>query len=109
MGNPQKQILIVDDSADDRNLFVHYLSQKGYAVSTARDGKGGLEKAVELQPDLVLLDLWLPLVSGWAILKRLKSDPGTQDIPILVVTGHSLVRPLQSAGLLTKPVRLEDS
>lgn len=107
MGNQQTKILIVDDSEDDRNMFAHYLSRKGYRASKARDGKEALEKAFELQSDLVLLDMWLPIISGWDVIKRLKADKRTKHIPVLVITGHSSVRNRESDGWLMKPCPLD--
>jgi two-component system cell cycle response regulator DivK len=104
----QAHILIVEDSDDDRIMFAQYLSMHGYRVSSARDGKQGLEKAFELKPDLVLIDLWLPLVSGWEAMHRLRADQRTRQIPILVVTGHSSVRTRDCDGWLTKPCPLDE-
>jgi two-component system, cell cycle response regulator DivK len=101
-------ILIVEDSADDREMFAHFLSMCGYRVSKARDGKEGLEKALTLQPDLILTDLWLPALSGWDTMRRLRADTRTRNIPILVVTSHSSVPTRESDGWLTKPCQLDD-
>lgn len=103
----QEHILIVEDSEDDRIVFAQYLSLHGYRVSKAADGKEGLEKALELKPDLVLIDLWLPKVSGWEAIHRLRADQRTGRIPILVVTGHSSVRCEDCDGWLTKPCPLD--
>jgi two-component system, cell cycle response regulator DivK len=107
MGTPQTHILVVDDSEDDRGMYAYYLSQKGYRVSKARDGREGQEKAIELQPNLILMDLWLPILSGWQVIQNLKVDDRTKNIPILVITGHSFVRPLGCEGSLTKPFPLD--
>jgi two-component system cell cycle response regulator DivK len=104
----QAHILIVEDSDDDRIMFAQYLSMHGHRVSSARDGNQGLEKAFELKPDLVLIDLWLPLVSGWEAMHRLRADQRTRQIPILVVTGHSSVRTRDCDGWLTKPCPLDE-
>src|ERR1035437_4793577 len=53
----------------------------------------GLEKALELRPDLILLDLWLPRISIWDVMQHLKADERTKHIPVLVITGHALVQP----------------
>src|SRR5271169_6196975 len=107
MSNRQKHILVVEDSEDDRILYAHYLSRQGYRVTKASDGREGLTKALDLQPHLVMLDLWLPIISGWDLMQRLKADERTQNIPILVVTGHTAVRPRECRGLLLKPCRLD--
>jgi CheY-like chemotaxis protein len=107
MSSRQKHILVVEDSEDDRILYAHYLSWQGYRVTKASDGREGLAKALDLQPHLVMLDLWLPIISGWELMQRLKADERTQHIPILVVTGHTAVRPRECRGLLLKPCRLD--
>jgi CheY-like chemotaxis protein len=107
MDNERAHILIVDDSADDRLMYAHFLSHKGYRVSKARDGKEGLEKAFELQPDLILMDLWLPRISGWQATQRLKVDKRTKDIPVLIITGISSVWSRDCDGWLTKPCPLD--
>ena len=99
----QTHILIVDDSEDDRDLYALNLTRKGYRVTKAHDGEDGLEKALALEPDLVVLDLWLPKISGWGVLLRLKSAERTKHIPVLIVTGDDSVQPLECEGLLTKP------
>jgi DNA-binding response OmpR family regulator len=99
----QTHILIVDDSPDDLDMYTHYLSMKGYRVSGASDGKDGLGKALRLLPHLVILDLWLPIISGWEVMQRLKGDERTKHIPVLVVTAHSSVPTLESDGWLMKP------
>lgn len=104
----QTHILIVDDSSDDRNMYAHYLAQKGYRVSKAHDGKDGLEKALGLEPDVVLLDLWLPRISGWEVMQRMKADARTTRIPVLVITGHTAMQPRGCAGWLTKPCLLDE-
>jgi two-component system cell cycle response regulator DivK len=103
----QEHILIVEDPEDDRIMFAQYLSMHGYRVSKAGDGKEGLEKAFELKPDLVLIDLWLPKVSGWEAIHRLRADQRTGQIPILVVTGYSSIRSDDCDGWLTKPCPLD--
>jgi CheY-like chemotaxis protein len=104
----QAHILVVDDVEDLREMFAQFLTGKGCRVSTARDGKEGLEKTLELMPDLVLLDLWLPEMSGWEVLHRLKSEARTQHIPVLVLTGYTMAPPRECDGFLTKPLDLEE-
>jgi CheY-like chemotaxis protein len=88
-------------------MYAHYLCMKGFRVSKARDGTEGVERALDLQPDLILMDLWLPRMSGWEATQRLKLDERTKHIPVLVVTGHSSAPPLECDGLLTKPCPLD--
>ncbi len=109
MRNDQTRILIVEDAEDDRDMFAHYLCTKGYLVSKAGDGKEGLEKAVELHPHIILVDLWLPVMGGWEFTRRLRADERTKHSSILVITGHSTIQPstLECDGWLTKPCPLE--
>lgn len=107
LGEAQSHILIVEDSADERSMYANYLARKGYRISKARDGKEGLEKAFELLPHLVVLDMWLPLISGWEVARRLKADERTHHIPIVVVTGHPSIHPRECEGWLMKPCPLD--
>jgi CheY-like chemotaxis protein len=101
----QKHILIVEDSEDERNMFACHLSQMGYHVSLAGDGKEGVERAFEIHPDLILMDLWLPSMGGWEATRYLKSNERTRECPIVVITGHTAYQPntLECDGWLTKP------
>ena len=101
-------ILVVDDGEDLRELFAIYLARMGYRVSMARDGKEGLEKAFGLMPDLVLLDLWLPEISGWDVLHQLNSDARTAHIPVVVLAGYTMARPRECDGFLMKPFQLDE-
>jgi CheY-like chemotaxis protein len=104
----QKHILIVEDSKDERDMYAHHLSWKGYRVSLAMDGKEGVIKAVEDRPNLILMDLWLPTMGGWEATRFLKADEKTRGCPIVVITGHVMYRPstLECDGWLTKPCPL---
>ena len=109
MAKAQKHILYVDDSAEDRQMYSHYLTGKGYRVSTAESGTAGLEKAFHQQPDLVLMDLWLPELGGWQVCQCLKTDTRTKHIPVVIITGHSPLRPevVGCEAMLTKPLSPE--
>jgi len=87
-------------------MYALYLTQKGYRASKAHSGEEGLEKAFGIGPDLVVLDLWLPKISGWEVLRRLKSDERTKHIPLLVITGHTAIPPKECDGFLAKPCPL---
>lgn len=108
MNATQAHILIVDDAEDLREMFAHYLAREGYRVSTAGDGNEALEKAFGLMPDLVLLDAWLPEISGLDVLHQLKSNARTTHIPVVVLTGHTMPPPRECDGFLTKPCQLEE-
>ena len=109
MGNEQTHILIVDDSEDDRELYARYLSQKGYRVSMARDGKECLQMALDLHPHLILMDLRLPALDGWQATRLLKADERTKDCRVVVVTGLTWLQPksLECDGWLVKPCPLD--
>lgn len=81
----QKKILIVEDDLFIRELYERTLTQAGYAVVTAADGQEGLKLAKDA-PDLVLLDIMLPKVHGIDVLKKLKEDQTTKNIPIVMIT-----------------------
>ena len=83
------KILLVDDSKFLRLATERALARAGYSVSSATDGEQALELARNLNPDLILLDMMLPKLPGPEVLKALKKDPGTADIPVVVVTGLS--------------------
>ena len=82
-------ILIADDFADARELYGECLRMFGYRSEDARDGAEAFDKAVALQPDVVVMDLSMPTVDGWEASRRLKDDPRTARIPIVALTGHS--------------------
>jgi phosphate regulon transcriptional regulator PhoB len=80
------KILVVEDEADIRELLRYSLNQEGFAVEEAADGAEALERIARRAPDLVMLDLMLPRMSGLEICRRLRSDPETARLPIIVVT-----------------------
>jgi len=84
---PRKnKILVVDDVAVNVQLLTTYLISVGYDVFTARDGQEALDKVSETQPDLILLDVMMPKLNGFEVCERLKSDPTTKIIPVIMVT-----------------------
>jgi two-component system cell cycle response regulator DivK len=92
-----KHILIVDDYPDALDIWAIFLRVSGYEVSTASDGAEAIQKAERLLPDLIVLDLELPRVSGFDVAKRLRSNPETQAIPLIAATGYSHIRQLDRA------------
>jgi CheY-like chemotaxis protein len=83
------KILLVEDSKFMRLATERALTRAGYEVSTSADGKDALQIAQTKQPDLILLDMLLPLMTGPDVLKALKKDPATKEIPVVVLTGLS--------------------
>ncbi len=79
-------VLVVDDNAQNLELLVAYLDAISCKVSTAQDGLAALEKVQSDQIDLILLDIMMPRMSGFEVCRKLKSDPETRDIPIIMVT-----------------------
>ena len=92
-----KHILIVDDYPDALDIWAFYLRALGYRVSTAADGAAAIAQAERLLPDLIVLDLELPNVSGFDVAKRLRANPDTQLIPLIAATGYSHVKQLDRA------------
>jgi PleD family two-component response regulator len=81
-------VLIVDDEHVNLNILTHIL-EKDYTIHTAADGEGAIEKAKELLPDLILLDIVMPGTDGYATLIKLKEIEETKDIPVIFITGLS--------------------
>lgn len=92
-----QHILIVDDYADALDIWAIYLRTRGYRVSTAADGLVAVQKAEELIPDLIVLDLELPGLTGFEVAKRLRANPETAAIPLIAATGYSHERQLDLA------------
>jgi CheY-like chemotaxis protein len=83
-----RKVLVVDDYDDAREMYAEYLEYLGYEVQTARDGQEAIERARESHPDVILMDLSLPVLSGWDATQQLKTDEATRDIPVMALTGH---------------------
>ena len=96
-GTGGKHILIVDDYADALDIWSIYLKSSGYRVSTAADGASAIAKARQLLPDLIVLDLELPGISGFEAARALRAAPETADIPLIAATGYSHLRQLDLA------------
>lgn len=92
-----KHLLIVDDYPDALDIWALYLGSLGYRVSTACDGEEALAQAQRLLPDLIVLDLELPRLSGFDVAKQLRANPETQFIPLIAATGYSHTKQLDRA------------
>jgi len=82
----QKKILIVEDDFFVRDLYGRELTREGFEVETAADGPEGLSKIGEVKPDLILLDIMLPKMSGLDVLKKLKEKEETKNVPVVLLT-----------------------
>lgn len=85
------RVLIVEDEKPIRELLNDFLSDEGYGTLLAENGQSGVEMARAEQPDLVLMDLMLPLLDGFAAMRALKDSPETRDIPVVVMSANSVL------------------
>jgi CheY-like chemotaxis protein len=108
------RVLIVDDSWDAREMYALYFRDRGYDAMTASDGDTGIESAIKAKPDVIVMDLAMPRLSGISAAHQLKNDPRTRRIPIILLTGHghrAVDEGLFKMGIdvfLTKPCLPED-
>jgi two-component system, OmpR family, response regulator CpxR len=79
-------VLIVEDDIDARQMYAEYLRSKGWTVFAAADGRSGLTKVMELTPDAVVLDLAMPRVDGWTVLRQMRASSMMAHIPVVVVS-----------------------
>ncbi len=84
------KILIVEDNEMNRDMLSRRLERRGYAVAVAVDGGAGVEKAHTEAPDIILMDMSLPVIDGWEASRQLKADPATARIPIIALTAHAM-------------------
>jgi CheY-like chemotaxis protein len=84
------RILLVEDNEMNRDMLSRRLSRKGFEVIIAVDGQQGVEKAMSESPDLVLMDMSLPVLDGWEATRRLKAASATRHIPIIALTAHAM-------------------
>lgn len=102
-------VLVVDDFLDAREMYAEYLAFSGFRVVEASNGAEAVQKALEVAPDIVLMDLSMPGMDGWEATRRLKGDQRTKDIPVIALTGHALTGFSESAkeagcdAFVTKP------
>jgi CheY-like chemotaxis protein len=83
-------VLLVEDDRDNRAIYRTILEHSGYLVIEAEDGETGVQLARQHRPALVLMDISIPVLDGWAATRILKSDPATAAIPIIALTAHAL-------------------
>lgn len=92
MVSRKRRVLIVDDVADQRDIHATYLRFHGYETLEASSGEEALRVTLQQRPDLVIMDVKLPRMDGWRATERLKSDPVTREIPILILTARVLTK-----------------
>ena len=102
------KILIVDDKQVNRELLVAILKPKGFEIFTANNGAQMLKMAAEIQPDLILLDLFMPVKTGFTSAKELRQDPKLKDIPLIIITASTITKEVSSyldcEAVLQKPI-----
>jgi len=106
------RILLVEDNEMNRDMLSRRLERKGYTVTCAVDGQEGVAKARSEKPQLILMDMSLPVLDGWEATRRLKADAQTKPIPIIALTAHAMASDEQKAreagcdDFDTKPIEL---
>ena len=106
------RILLVEDNEANRDMLSRRLERRGYEVIIAIDGQAGLEAARQQRPDLILMDMSLPVVDGWDATRQLKMDATTRSIPVIALTAHAMSSDEQRAreagcdDFDTKPIEL---
>jgi len=106
------KLLLVEDNEESRDGLSRHLRRKGFEVLVAADGRQGLEAARTEAPDLVLMDMSLPVLDGWEATRQLKADPRTRHIPVIALTAHAMAGDREKALAAgcddydTKPVEI---
>ncbi len=111
---PSRKILVVEDNQDSRELVVKVLRNKGYQMIEAEDGEQAIEKAIAEIPNLILLDISLPKLSGYEVAKRLKEMDAFKDVPIIAFTAHAMKGDREKVliagfeGYISKPINVRE-
>ena len=106
------KILLVEDNEMNRDMLSRRLIRNGYEVVIAIDGQQGVDMAVSERPDLILMDMSLPVIDGWEATRRIKADDATRQIPVIALTAHAMAGDREKAIEVgcddydTKPVEL---
>ena len=107
------KILLVEDNELNRDMLTRRLKRKGFSVVTAENGQEAIDMSKSENPDIILMDLSLPVIDGWTAAKKLKGDATTKSIPIIALTAHAMKGDREKAldagcdDYDTKPVNLE--
>jgi len=106
------KILLVEDNEMNRDMLSRRLTKRGFEIETAVDGAEGVKKAQTTAPDLILMDMSLPVMHGWDATRQIKADAATRDIPVIALTAHAMTGDREKAleagcdEFETKPVEL---
>ena len=84
------KILLVEDNEMNRDMLTRRLERKGFEVVIAIDGKAGIDMASSSNPDIILMDLSLPVIDGWEATRQIKANAATQSIPVIALTAHAM-------------------
>jgi DNA-binding response OmpR family regulator len=105
-----EKILVVDDDREMVELIELFLSNAGFLTLSAYSGEEALEKTFKEKPDLILLDIMMPKIDGWEVLRRIKNDPEVQNTPVAFITARTQnidkmigLSVMKAAGYITKP------
>ena len=110
MTHIDQSILLVEDNEVNRDMLVRRLRRAGHQVTTAGDSEAALEAMREQHPDVVLMDMNLPILNGWATCRELRANPETETLPIIALTAHAMAEDEQKAraagcnDYTTKPI-----
>jgi two-component system cell cycle response regulator DivK len=111
-GNDMPRILLVEDNEMNRDMLSRRLTRNGYEVLIAVDGQQGVDMASSAQPDLILMDMSLPVIDGWEATRQIKSSEATRRIPVIALTAHAMAGDREKAmeagceDYDTKPVEI---
>jgi CheY-like chemotaxis protein len=106
------RILLVEDNEMNRDMLSRRLARNGYEVFHATDGQQGADMALSKQPDLILMDMSLPVIDGWEATRRIKANDATRQIPVIALTAHAMAGDREKALEVgcedydTKPVEI---
>ena len=109
-----KKVLVVEDDQDNREMVLKVLKHNGYQAVEAVDGQEAIEKAKAENPDLILLDLYIPKMDGYEVTRRLKGDRDLKHIPIIALTAHAMKGNREEAlaagcdGYIAKPINIRE-
>jgi len=90
-GNRKSKILVIEDNEQNMYLVTFILEKHGYEVVQAWDGREGIELAGRVKPALIILDIQLPVMDGYAVARELRSNPALDDVPIVAVTSYAMI------------------